>query len=224
MRFRQSIDQSIRSVSPITISLNVTTNEIAPINRSINPINQSVRSIDQSVNPSINQPIASAPALSSHCISISQSINRSINQSINHSTASLLFTHSLSHPHSPSACVTNVVSSRRLHAIDRSINQSDQSIPSIHQSTNRLSSCSHPIHRSSVEQSMHRPSQSISHSVQSINHSSASLSLTQSIHPLLPARIQLSQVLRPASRFKPAAQHIQSIRQSIYPSISPIDD
>eukprot|EP01046_Picozoa_sp_COSAG06_P038026 COSAG06_NODE_4351_length_4337_cov_48.628126_2_plen_182_part_00 len=75
------------SVSPITISLNVTTNEIAPINRSINPINRSVRSIDQSVNPSINQPIALAPALSSHCIhpSVNRSIDQSGTQSCNHS-------------------------------------------------------------------------------------------------------------------------------------------
>eukprot|EP01046_Picozoa_sp_COSAG06_P054572 COSAG06_NODE_9765_length_1822_cov_12.497388_1_plen_152_part_00 len=36
--------------------------------------------------------------------------------------------------------------------------------------------------------------------------------------------IQLSQVLRPASRFKPAAQHISnpSVHPSIHPSISPI--
>jgi len=74
----QSIDPSVPINQPIIISLNVTTNEIAPINRSINPINQSVRLIDQSVNPSI-----------------SQSVNQSINQSPQSSSSSLSLTHSL---------------------------------------------------------------------------------------------------------------------------------
>jgi len=66
-----------RSISPITISLNVTTNEIAPINRSIS----------QSVNQSTNR-LSSCSELSLHPLvnrSIDQSINPSIHQSIRHS-------------------------------------------------------------------------------------------------------------------------------------------
>ena len=109
----QSIDPSVPINQPIIISLNVTTNEIAPINRSINPINQSVRLIDQSVNPSINQ-----------------SINR-LNHHHHHS-------HSLTHSIHPST--TMLAISPINQSIDQAIDQSIN--PSIHPSTNRLSSCS----------------------------------------------------------------------------------
>jgi hypothetical protein len=173
------------SIYPIHLSGSPTSNPSArSIDQSV-PINQSSASlsltqcrIDQSF---ISITLTHSIHLSIHPLLLParhQSIDRSIDQSIHPSTTVL-----------PAPRYEQPQCDRRLR-LRQSIDQS------INQSTNRLSSCSaHPIHRSSVERSMHRPgqsiNQSISRSVQLINHSSASLSLTQSIHPLLlPARYQ----------------------------------
>jgi len=155
-----------RSVNPSISSINHHQPECDRRLRLRQSIDQSVRSIDHAINQSTHQPINQSPQLLLSIRNrsvISRAINASTQpthqsishfvQSINHSSASLSLTNPSIHRSIHCAPSIDVVSSRRLAAINRSVN------PSISRSINAprcQRSVEPPARNQSINQSIDR--------------------------------------------------------------------